>query len=422
MDHTIVANLSEEIRATVFSQSPDIDGLHARLERDFPLSSEDARTLIYQVAASVNASSFPPLTQLELILTEGCNLACTYCFEKDMLGYKRMPLEIAQLVVDVLFDYAGNEPDLYITHFGGEPTLNFRAIQHVTEYSEGKASACGKSIHFKMTSNGVLFNESMVNYFAQHKIGVLLSIDGLESTHNRFRVDKRGRGTFERVLKGLETLKKVQTWIGVKMTVMPENAANLFNDVLGLYGLGANQFTIGYATGIKWSKEDMESYVHQLSKVFQWYKQAPRQDLRIAEFDDVAGGEASFFGCQAGRNSISVAVNGEISPCSKILALNNKEVLSKLGDVRYGLTHLHNRFELVSCVHLRSACENKGIAGDYQGGCFVENYDDNRDLFQPSMQGYKFSQLTRSVCSGCNASSGTKATSAAVNANQSGRS
>jgi len=100
-------------------------------------------------------------------------------------------------------------------------------------------------------------------------------------------------------------------------------------------------------------------------------------------------------------------VNGEISPCSKILALNNKEILSKLGDVRYGLTHRQNRFEPVSRSQLRSACESGGMAEDYQGGCFVENYDDNRDLFQPSLQGYKLSKLMRAACSGCPHGSGS---------------
>ena len=38
----------------------------------------------------------------------------------------------------------------------------------------------------------------------------------------------------------------------------------------------------------------------------------------------------AFFGCQAGRNSITAAVNGEISPCSKVLALDNKKLVAKL--------------------------------------------------------------------------------------------
>jgi len=40
----------------------------------------------------------------------------------------------------------------------------------------------------------MLLTESMVEFFVQHNIMVLLSIDGRETTHDRFRVDRGGRG------------------------------------------------------------------------------------------------------------------------------------------------------------------------------------------------------------------------------------
>ncbi len=70
----------------------------------------------------------------------------------------------------------------------------------------------------------------MVDYFSRHNIKVLLSIDGMELTHNRFRIDGQGCGTFDKVINGLK-LKKKQPYIGVKMTVMPPNVANLYDDV-----------------------------------------------------------------------------------------------------------------------------------------------------------------------------------------------
>lgn len=392
-------SLIQQVHDALLSNHPDLPQLQLLLEKNSSLSPEDAQKALYQVVLQLNTALFPPITKLELILTEGCNLGCTYCFEKNMLGYKMMPLDVARAAVDLLFDYSQNERLLYITHFGGEPTLNFPAIKYVTEYAEHKASLLGKSIDFNTTSNGVLLTEAMVDYFAKHKIKVLLSIDGLESTHNRFRIDKFGKGTFEQVMKGFKILKRKQPWIGVKMTVMPPNVPNLFDDVLGLYDMGVNQFIIGYATGIKWPEEDMIAYNDQLKKIYQWYKQKPRDDLRIDEFDDVENN--SFFGCQAGRVSMTVTINGEISPCSKVLALNNKQLLAKLGDIRYGLSYVHNRFDLVSCSKLQSACEAHRIAEEFQGGCFASNYEDNYDIFQPSIQDHKFSLLKRSACSGC---------------------
>ena len=84
----------------------------------------------------------------------------------------------------------------------------------------------------------------MVDYFAQHKIKVLFSIDGLESSHNRYRVDKQGKGTFEKAMNGLKIMKKRQPYIGVKMTVMPQNVPDLFDDVVGLYEMRVNHFII----------------------------------------------------------------------------------------------------------------------------------------------------------------------------------
>jgi uncharacterized protein len=393
------SGLLEDVRNVLLAHDPDVTRVRPRVMHELGLPSESATELIYKVVLSLNLSLFPPVTHVELVHTEGCNLACTYCFEKNMLGHRRMPIDVARLAVDLIFDYSGDRSSIAITHFGGEPTMNFRAIQFATEYAEKKSAAAGKLVDFDMTSNGILLDEDMVGYFADHNIRVLLSIDGCESTHDKFRVDKRGRGTFKRVLKGLEILKKRQPWIGTKMTIMPENAGTLYEDVLGLYSLGVNHFIIGHATGVEWPENAVTTFEYQLSQLYQWYKANPLDDLRIDDFEKET--EEAFFGCQAGRNSIAVSVSGEISPCSKIMGFNSKNLVGKLGDVWHGLTHLRNREEFVSTARVKAACEEQGIARDFEGGCFAANYGESGDLFQPSLQEHRFSLLRRSACGGC---------------------
>lgn len=397
---SIEASLETEFVTSLWSESPDIHRLQQRLERDLKLSSEEAKRLIYQVTLKTNTSLFPTITKLELIHTEECNLACTYCFEKNMLGYRRMPEPIAQAAIDLLFDYSGKQKELILTHFGGEPTLNMPGVKAATEYAERKATACGKTIEFHMTSNGVFINEAMVEYFATHKIRVLLSIDGLETTHNMYRRDKRGNGTFDRVIATMQLLKQSQGWIGIKITSMPQNAHRLFEDVVGLYNMGVNQFVIGHATGVLWSEQEMQCYVDQLKQVYDWYKKTDRSDLRISEFDEEPA-DHSYYGCQAGRDSMTATVDGEISPCAKILAMDNKKLLAKLGDVEYGLTHLQNRSELNTCNKLQAACEKHAIGPEFQGGCFASNYEETGDLFRPNILDHQFSLMQKSVCAGC---------------------
>jgi len=316
-----------------------------------------------------------------------------------MLGYRKMSSKVACAAIDLLFDYSAHESALHITHFGGEPTLNFPGIRIATEYAESRGARDGKSVHFDITTNGVLLNQEMVEYCAGHQIMVLLSIDGLQPSHDRFRLDKRGRGTFDRVLRALKLLKTTQPWIGVKMTIMPRNVSALFEDTIGLYELGVNQFLIGPATGVPWSDDEISEYGTQLNKLFKWYKEGTRKDLQIREFDEDDTGP--FFGCQAGRSSIAITVDGQVSPCSKIMGFSSTRLISKLGDVWNGLTNIRNRMNIVGCEQLKSACVERGIAAEFRGGCFAVNYGESGDIYIPSLQDHALSLVTRSACSGC---------------------
>lgn len=394
--------LAAELASSLLRDMPDHDALVGMVRERIACSDEDARDVIYGVSAQVNEALFPPLTQLELVLTEGCNLGCAYCFEKDMLGYRRMPSEVARRAVDLLMLYSRDRQDLDIAHFGGEPTLSFRTVREVTEYAEQRAAVCGKRVHFNMTTNGVLLNEEIARYCAAHDIRVLLSIDGGRIAHDRYRVDKRGQGTFDRAMQGLAILKRHQPWIGIKMTVMPDNVGRLADDVRMLRDAGVNQFTIGHATGVPWFDADMTAYVGALGDIRVWYDQHKADDLRIDDIED-DGPDGAYFGCQAGRSSVSVSVDGQISPCSKVLALNNRDLLGKLGDVWLGLTHVANRVDVVGCGKLKAAAAAQGIASDYQGGCFVSNYNETGSLFDPSLMEHRLAMMQKSMCAGCGA-------------------
>jgi uncharacterized protein len=400
--------LGEALRTAFLAVEPDIPGLARSLGEKLG-SSADATTLIYETAARLNGSLFSPLTHMELVHTEGCNLACTYCFEKDMLGQVRMPWEVARRAIDLLFDYSQGARELEITHFGGEPTLNFEGVRQATEYAERRAAASGQHLEFDMTSNGVLLDEEMVAYFADHHIRVLLSLDGLRDTNDRYRVDRKGRGTFERAMAGLRLLKTRQPWIGVKLTVMPENAARLFDDAMGLYALGVNHFIVGHATGVEWPEEYVADFGRELGRLHTWYRENPRDDVRVDDFEKGPNGngdgEGAYFGCRAGRSSIAIAVDGSISPCSKVLGFGRARMVGKLGDVWHGITHLRTRSALAGCKPLIAACEEEGIAHEFQGGCFAVNFGETGSLYKPSKVEHRLSLVRRSSCGGCSSSS-----------------
>jgi uncharacterized protein len=102
---------------------------------------------------------------------------------------------------------AQDAPEVTFAWQGGEPTLlgvEFfrRAVALQRQYAGGKV------IHNAFQTNGVLLNDEWARFFAGHGFLIGLSIDGPEALHDHYRRDKGGHGTFARVMRGLESLRR----------------------------------------------------------------------------------------------------------------------------------------------------------------------------------------------------------------------
>jgi uncharacterized protein len=157
-----------------------------------------------------------------------CNLDCKYCFylEKESL----YPLvEKWAMAPDVLESYirqyieAHDTPQITFAWQGGEPTLlGVDYFRHVVELE--KKYANGKQISNAFQTNGVLLNDEWAELFLENRFLVGISIDGPRELHDAYRVDKGGQPTFDRVLRGIEVLKRRQVEFNTLTTVHRANA------------------------------------------------------------------------------------------------------------------------------------------------------------------------------------------------------
>jgi uncharacterized protein len=92
---------------------------------------------------------------MELILTDQCNLRCSYCFEKDKNPHN-MTEETATAAVDFLMTESQQMPNVTILFFGGEPLLRFDLLKKVHAYATAEAAKRSKTIIWDMTTNGTL--------------------------------------------------------------------------------------------------------------------------------------------------------------------------------------------------------------------------------------------------------------------------
>jgi uncharacterized protein len=90
---------------------------------------------------------------------------------------------------------------------GGEPTLlGIPFFERVVALQ--KQYANGKSIDNAFQTNGTLLDDAWGEFLARNKFLIGLSIDGPEDVHDAYRVDKGGKPTHARVMRGLNILKK----------------------------------------------------------------------------------------------------------------------------------------------------------------------------------------------------------------------
>jgi uncharacterized protein len=149
----------------------------------------------------------PCPSAMVLNVTNQCNLSCTYCYEygEDKIVQtengrqpKWMSEETARESVEFLLRESGSVA--HLTFFGGETLLNFKVLQFTVGYAKARAAELGKAIDFSLTTNATLLKEDVIEFLAEHRFGVTISMDGPPDLQNKFRVFKNGTGSYELVV------------------------------------------------------------------------------------------------------------------------------------------------------------------------------------------------------------------------------
>jgi uncharacterized protein len=159
-----------------------------------------------------------------------CNLDCAYCFylSKEKLypgGRFRMTDEMLETYIRRLIE-AHRFHEVTIGWQGGEPLLmGLDFFRRSIEYQE-KYRRPDMAILNTIQTNGTLINDEWAAFFRKHNFLVGISIDGPRKQHDAFRCDKQGRPTFDRVIQGLDCLKKHGVEFNALVTIHKANADN----------------------------------------------------------------------------------------------------------------------------------------------------------------------------------------------------
>jgi uncharacterized protein len=156
-----------------------------------------------------------------------CNLNCEYCFylEKQALFGVNEKYRMTDKVLSAFItNYIKSQPTPVVEFVwqGGEPTLlGVDFFKRVIELQ--RPFARQKTITNSLQTNGTLLTDEWCAFLKKNNFMVGLSLDGPKDIHDRYRLDRKGNGTFDRVMQGLRLLQKHKVEYNVMACVARDN-------------------------------------------------------------------------------------------------------------------------------------------------------------------------------------------------------
>ncbi|MBW2616248.1 MAG: SynChlorMet cassette radical SAM/SPASM protein ScmE [Deltaproteobacteria bacterium] len=194
------------------------------------------------VPSSVHKSDYPDIDDapksLDISLTGKCNLHCKYCFyAEEMQSRQDLPTDQWQ----AFFEELGHLAVRDVCLSGGEVFVRPDLWELIDSVIENR-------MRYSILTNGTLLADKLIQEFEIGKRrkrlnSIQVSIDGsCPEVHDK----SRGRGSFDKAVRGLRLLKEAGFPVTSRVTVNRynvddlENIAGLLLDDIGLNSIGTN--------------------------------------------------------------------------------------------------------------------------------------------------------------------------------------
>ena len=205
-----------------------------------PLAEQESEYPLF-LARKMEESRFVGV--LYLILFDGCNFSCQYCFENnrqpEAFRPRSMSREVARAAIELFARLsvcypppASHEPKVQL--YGGEPMLNWDVFQFSVDYfNELKhAKRIDSRVGLATVTNGTDMSEDRAAFIAANGISIGVSLDGPKMLNDRYRKSNCGIDAFDIALSALKILREAGAKVGVSVTLTPDVVDN-FSEVLG---------------------------------------------------------------------------------------------------------------------------------------------------------------------------------------------
>jgi len=154
---------------------------------------------------------------IDIDITNECNLRCGYCYHFTGPGDVKKDLPRDEWLE--FFDELGRCGVMNVCLAGGEPFIR-------KDLKEILSGIIKNRMRFKLLSNGTLITDDMASYIAStgRCDSIQVSIDGATPDVHDL---SRGKGSFERAIAGMQTLRGHRIPVTVRVTITRHNVMDL---------------------------------------------------------------------------------------------------------------------------------------------------------------------------------------------------
>jgi len=335
----------------------------------------------------------PKFSLLRILITNLCNLNCKYCKVEHNICRGREYSIKKRKILSVLSFFKRisdkNSPKI-IQITGGEPLLVFDLVKYVVEKSR---QILQKNHWVVLFTNGTLLNKNKAIFLSKNKVKVVVSIDLSKKSHDTFRVDRNGKGTYLPAIKAYNLLKDVGCEVGISAVVGPHNV-NSLPELVKKFVLRYKPSSLGlnilkqpsYSNrGYDWMKISPRKYAESVYEAFKRIRKnsnvfIEQLNRRLNPFIQK---EFKYYDCGISGNNINIDALGEIGPCKSFLIMKRiylKDFSNFFTNPEIFLQFM-KRLTLTNKKCLK--CPAIGICG---GGCAYKALIEKGDMFDFSKE------------------------------------
>lgn len=246
------------------------------------------------------------------------------------------------------------------------------------------------NLQFSLTTNGTLLTENIVDWLAENKFSLKISLDGKKRINDMNRITTQGYSVHDKVTSNIPLIKRYEKKSGkyaqVTNVITRNNYIYYYESLCYLVEIGFKIIDTAIDFCVDWTNDELETIFDQIKKSYEFYitriDEYGMERFHWSFIDELKNSvkeKKKFYSCGAGIVSLYVKINGDFYACPSCF-----DSRMKLGNIYtgYDIEKINFLKKVDTLNNKCNSCKLFSVCG--AKGCLVLNLSSNNDMSIPN--------------------------------------